>query len=72
MRRWAPYKDKFDIWLVYSHTKIYKSREEIVLRVMRYLQFGLRQKFLEMAKMDMRRYNLARRLAGKKVSSVIN
>ena len=37
---------------------------------MNYLQFGLRQKFLEMAKMDMRRYNLAMRLAGKEASCV--
>ena len=38
---------------------------------MNFVQFGLRHKFLEMAKMDMRRYNLARRLAGKKASCVI-
>ena len=72
MRKWAPYKDKFDKWLVYSYTKPCRNCDKIVLRVMRYVQFGLRQKFLEMAKMDMRRYNLARQLAGKKASSVTN
>ena len=35
---------------------------------MYYVQYGLRQRFLEMAKMDMRRYQLARKLAGKKAS----
>ena len=37
---------------------------------MNYVQFGLRQKFLEMAKMDMRRYNPSKKLAGKKASCI--
>ena len=37
-------------------------------RVMNFVQFGLRQKFVEMSKMDMRKWQLARKLAGKKAS----
>ena len=70
MRIRAPFKEKFDKWSVEGGSYENQLLYCICFRVMNYVQFGLRQKFVEMSKMDMRRYNLARRLAGKKASCV--
>ena len=57
-----------DNWKSYYFTVCESLIRHFNSRVMSFVQFGLRQKFVEMSKMDMRKWQLARKLAGKKAS----